>query len=81
LTYLSVPYLYTTAFQKLLLFSSSENMGVKGSVLVMAETGYFRRATKTGSFGLLHLFHLKTKPSCFIMFRSFQKRVGLGGEG
>jgi hypothetical protein len=71
--YLSVSYLYTTAFQKLHLFSSSENMGVKVSVLVMVETGYFRRPTKTGSFGLLHL---KIKPGHFIKFGSFQRRGG-----
>jgi hypothetical protein len=46
----------------------------------MVQTGYFRRAHKTGSFGLLHLFYLKTKPDCFIMFRSFKKEVGRGTD-
>jgi len=36
--------------------------------------------TKTGSFDL-HLFHLKTKPGHFIMFRSFQRKGVRGGRG
>lgn len=82
LKFLSIFYLYATTFQKLHLFSSSENMGVKVSVLAMVETWYIRRATKTGSFGFLQLFHLKTKTGHFITFRSFKKRRGGGwGEG